>query len=1099
MMLGDQGARDRIESVLDRNLLVEAGAGSGKTTALVGRMVALIRAGAPAESLVAVTFTRKAAGELRERFQDDLERATRKAMRDGDEAAPLLGTALRDIDRVFMGTIHAFCARLLRERPLEAGLDPAFSELTAPRAGTLAREWWEGWLERLANEGDPDPATLGGLGIRPDQLFDTFQVLNEALDVEFPAPVIPAPTPGELRALRGEFEEILEVANGALPREEPEKGWDPMQTALRTVFFMRRSLDWDDPVVLLDALHRLVSTMRRNKPCIYIRWGPRGAGQDPARRLEARLLAWTSPGAPASTVLDQWLAHRYAPALSFARRGAEEFGRFRQRTGQLTFHDLLLLTARLLRRSPEARREAGGRLRQILVDEFQDTDPLQAEILFLLTSDPEDDPEDPPEAGWVEMTPRPGSLFVVGDPKQSIYRFRRADIALYQQVRDRFDPDLGGMGEVLRLTANFRSLPGVTEVVNEVFERPDRFPPLGTERQASFAPLEPQRNEGLDSAGTWVMEIPDRPGDGKAGGPTEEASTLAGWIAGRVAGGERAPSDFMILTRTKRNLARHARALESWGLPVQVSGARVGLQEEIQELTLVLEALADPGNPIQVTAALTGLFLGVDHPSLMEAVDTGVRLDPRVRPTGAGAAVDALNRLRRWWRRSRTVPADVLVAEILADSGLLPWIVGGELGGVRGGALTYALELIRGSGLDGDTSISGALRALTTGLEDEDWEAPLEPGRTGGVRVMNVHKAKGLEAPVVILADPYRIMDHTIRELVDRGSSMTPQGWVEIGVHGSSRGFDVLARPGGWEVLRSGEEEFEAAEETRLLYVAGTRARDELIVVRARDQKKAAASPWAPFHDSLDPAERGLGAVLEAPPERPAFPGDPAALTREAEELARERTRRSEGGIEVRTVTGLVKGGADDPFLEEPDPEPGGPSPERDGPVTPVYLLSRGDATGPGGADWGSAVHAVLEAAARGAGPGELTSLARSALIERDRPVQKGEPEEIEILLATVERVRSSELWERASRSRRRLIEHPFLVEWEPGVLLEGVVDLLFQEEDGWVLVDYKTDRDDAAFAKRRPRYEAQLAHYARAWERLTGDPVKETLIFRVT
>ena len=153
MMLGDQGARDRIESVLDRNLLVEAGAGSGKTTALVGRMVALIRAGAPAESLVAVTFTRKAAGELRERFQDDLERATRKAMRDGDEAAPLLGTALRDIDRVFMGTIHAFCARLLRERPLEAGLDPAFSELTAPRAGTLAREWWEGWLERLANEG----------------------------------------------------------------------------------------------------------------------------------------------------------------------------------------------------------------------------------------------------------------------------------------------------------------------------------------------------------------------------------------------------------------------------------------------------------------------------------------------------------------------------------------------------------------------------------------------------------------------------------------------------------------------------------------------------------------------------------------------------------------------------------------------------------------------------------------------------------------------------------------------------------------------------------------------------------------------------------
>ncbi|MGH7448585.1 MAG: UvrD-helicase domain-containing protein, partial [Longimicrobiales bacterium] len=159
--LPDAAARQRIHTDLTTNLLVEAGAGAGKTTAMVGRMVALVRTGtAQAHQLAAVTFTRKAAAELRERFQTALERELRAALDAGEgDTAARMDTALREIDRAFLGTIHAFCARLLRERPLDAGLDPAFRETLGAEEVRLRRQFWHLHLERLAAAGDP--ALLG--------------------------------------------------------------------------------------------------------------------------------------------------------------------------------------------------------------------------------------------------------------------------------------------------------------------------------------------------------------------------------------------------------------------------------------------------------------------------------------------------------------------------------------------------------------------------------------------------------------------------------------------------------------------------------------------------------------------------------------------------------------------------------------------------------------------------------------------------------------------------------------------------------------------------------------------------------------------------
>ena len=784
---------------------------------------------------------------------------------------------------------------------------------------------------------------------------------------------------------------------------------------------------------------------------------------------------------------DRWLAHRYGPAMGFARRAAEAYARYRHRTGQLSFHDLLRLTAALLRTHPEARRDLGTRFRRLLVDEFQDTDPLQAEILFLLASDPDDAPAE----DWLAATPRPGSLFVVGDPKQSIYRFRRADIALYQEVRDRFDPELGGMGDVLQLTANFRSLPPIADLVNGTFQDPERFPPLSTERQAAFAPMQAHRTGGGPSTGVWRFIVPDAP-DGGSGSAPEESSALAQWISARVLAGERAAGDFMILTRTKRALDTHARALEAWGLPVEVSGSGVGPREELRELLVLLRALADPGDPVKVTAALTGLFFGLDLLQVLELAAGPGGPDPRRPPEGSGAGPEALRRLGRWWQQSRRVPADVLVQAVLADSGLMPWVVAGELGSVRGGVLAYALDLIRGAGLDGDTSLAGALAAVETGLAEEEWEAPLEPGRTGGVRLMNLHKAKGLEAPVVILADPYRRTEYAVRFLVQRTAGREPVGWMEIGTPGTwASQFDTLARPPGWTELQSLEADFEAAEEVRLIYVAASRARDELVVAEPGEAKKLTASPWAILHDGLGGADRRVEGVLVTPPARSELPVEAEALERRAEALDRERSDRGRGGIEIRTVTAVVKGAAE-PVSEGREPDEGEE-------LRPVYHLSPAEGTGPGGADWGSAVHATLEAAARGLDDAALRVAARSALVERDRPVRDGEPTELEILLQVVARVRGSRIWARAQAAQRCLVEHPFLVEWQDGALLEGVVDLLFKEPEGWVLVDYKTDRIDEDFQARLPRYQEQLRHYADAWRRMSGEPVKEALVFRIS
>ena len=1092
----DQEARDRIREDLERTLLVEAGAGSGKTTSLVDRMVALVQSGAcTVDQIAAVTFTRKAAAELRQRFQVKLEEKLAALPPEGPDCERL-GDAIRDLDRAFLGTIHAFCAKMLRERPLEAGLDPGFREVQETEAYRMQRAFWVDFLERLGTDGDPDLVELKRLGIEPDLLQTLFEALDEHPDVDFGFQPADPPDPGEIDAVRARFDELLDRAGRMMKNRDPRGGWDPLGRRIRTLLYRRRAFDWRAQAVFFDALARVHE--RKGKATQY-KWADTSAGKAEAKQLGLDFQAFGAAGSPADRLLRSWWAYRYPVAIRVARRAAKAFARQRKDRGEINFQDLLVLSAALLRDEPGARSDLGKRYRRVLVDEFQDTDPLQAEILVLLASDPETGND------WREVVPRPGALFVVGDPKQSIYRFRRADIALYEFVKDRFK----SFGDVLTLEANFRSLGAIEALVKGVFDREECFAREDTGRQAAFAPLLTQPQKDRDGAGRlmayWVE------GGRQDEIAPDDAARIATEIARLVKAGERQPGDFMVLTRTRKYLSVYARALEDRNLPVEVSGAGVGFEDELAALLLLFRCLADPAHQVHVLGVLSGPLFGITLDRLVAYRDGGGFFTINRPPEADGEVAEALGVLHAWWQRARREPADVTAERLVAETGLFPLAAAGTLGQLRAGALVYLLDAVRGRALEGDTSIAGAVDALETALDWDDAEAPLVPERPNCVQVLNLHRAKGLEANVVVLAAPFGEPNWPPDMRVSRDERGVARGTIPIVIKRGYGRKDVIAQPLTWEADQEIEAAFDQAEKVRLLYVAATRARDELWIARWTGRGRAPKSPWAPVEQwvtteaapGVVPGEAPIAEVVELPlgdpPEADMLDPEtdlaaPVAAVAEAVERTRTPTYR------VDTVTARAKGGAGDTPVT-PDPHPIRTDAFARPPLRPAS----------GGFEWGSVVHAVLSAAGEGTHGEALVQLARDLLIEFERPVDAaGAPTELEVLLALVDSVRGSGIWARAMASRERHTEIPFAVnrgaargngaaaerDAPAPEVLEGVIDLVFKDGNRWVVADYKTDSgDDPDFVERVGQYRAQVDLYAECWEQLTGEVVGERVL----
>ncbi|HUF17578.1 MAG TPA: UvrD-helicase domain-containing protein [Thermoanaerobaculia bacterium] len=1057
-MLDDELVRRAITEELGTTFLVEAAAGTGKTTSLVSRMVSLVREGVAAvDTIAAITFTVKAAAQLRQRFQETLEKARPGS---STEEQRRIDDAIASLDRCFIGTTHAFCARLLRERPVEAGLDPEFTEVDAVEILLLANDFWDRYVEKISLAGLPALDELRACGVNLNELRQGFVDLIEYPDVEIVSTETPRP---DLSYVHRRLSDLLGEIEPHLPSASDGHKQDNFEVLVRELLQKRRTVDDRDPAELVNFLeaadHRSRRPTQRNWPDGQV---AKAFGES-YRDFVVTVLG------PALT---RWREHTHWVAFGILRPALEEFAAERRQTGRLSFQDLLMCARDLLRSHAHVRAYFQRRFTHLLVDEFQDTDPIQAEVMFFLTGEKRD------EKDWRKLRPRPGSLFIVGDPKQSIYRFRRADITTYLQVKDQITAT---DGKVVALVSNFRSNRVVCDWVNDtvgpLFEAAD----VAAGRQAQYSPLAATYEAGI-SSGVYHLETPQQRNDDAA---ASEAMCLAAWIKGSVENGTEIEEngkrrqlmwkDVMLVSWSRLRLDIYADMLERAAIPCEVAGSRgFARGEELRALVPLLRSLVDPDDQVSLVAFLRGPFCGVDDQALYDFVATGGRFRwlRKSEIPGLDRRIErAFATLREAWKESRELPPAATVARLVERLGIAARAAAGERGGTRSGNLLKTISIARSASAEG-ASLAAIVDHLELILEGSDIaEMDIDPDKENAVRLMNLHQVKGLEAPVVFLIDPSPPWEPGSRLFIDRAGDQS-RGFFTLSKK-FGRSTKVLAQPPDWQGMAALDAQFDSAEKRRLLYVAATRAMS-MLVVGSQPLPQGLKGAWGSLVGKLkDP--------LAIPEELPGMASgsvevaEPANFEAAMRSIAQDRERAKSETYSVVPVTKVAHG--DHRQL-----------------VRVEEGLGRG-------MSWGRVLHRLLEAMLKDQSL-DLRSFAENLLKDEER-----EPAEIDDVMMTIEALQQSELWKRVLRSEQRMVEVPFAVMTsakeiglsdDGNTLLHGAIDLVFLEDGIWHIVDYKTDSIEGAgrLESLVEYYAPQVRAYVRFWSEITRQPAKGGLFF---
>ena len=564
--------------------MVEAAAGTGKTTSMVRRMLKLVAEGVcRAEHMAAVTFTRKAAAELRDRFQHEMA-AHIDRWQDSRDANDIqrcqrLRAAASSFGQTFIGTIHSFCAELIRQRPIEFGVNPGFRELEADENKRLMDQAWHENLANMIAAADPLLGELQSLGLETSLLRNCFNNFVEYRDVEdWPSD----PTPSfDLEACQAATRQYIDDMKTLIPSFPTKRGTDALMNRYEQI--VRSSARGFDNQ---PRFFRMLEHFDHNDIARPTLWHDKVVAKLEKQRFDAFRQDIAQPA------LTYWRQRRYQGVVQFVRRALSIHGRLKQIDGTLDFTDLLLITARGLREQPHLRRYFQQRFTHLLVDEFQDTDPIQAEAVVLLSSD------DVNERDWQSCRLRPGALFIVGDPKQSIYRFRRGDIVTYNRVKSIFQ---SSGGEVVSLTENYRSSDELLTWNNELFAT--KFPAQASD----YAPAHTamlcgrQRTVRGELSGIYRLTV-----DSQSKRATEnEAESIARFIRHAIASGQTIErwsttnnrfqlmpvraQDFMIITRVRKRIATYKAALERHGVDCEVSGSNS--HKDHPQLLVLLDVL----------------------------------------------------------------------------------------------------------------------------------------------------------------------------------------------------------------------------------------------------------------------------------------------------------------------------------------------------------------------------------------------------------------------------------------------------------------------------------------------------------------------------
>lgn len=1040
----DYDEREAVRSRLDVTMLVEAAAGTGKTTNLVVRMVNLVRTGrARASTIAAITFTVKAAAYLREQFQENVE----AALRTGEDTDPLRA-ALQEIDRGFIGTTHAFCARLLRERPVEAGLDPEFEELDEPVAKQITAEFWNRWYDEESFAGNPLLVEARDVGLDRKTLRTAFARIVEYPDVVLVSQRTKRP---DLRSVCERLCKLIDQIEPHLPTDADREEPDQFEQMIVKLIRLRSSSDLDDP---FDQFALLDEGDHITRKATLKRW-PDGAT---AKRLYQTYASFATT--EIRPVVRQWREHVHGIALDVLRPAAAAFAAERRKNGTLTFQDLLVCARDMLRDHPTVRRYFQRRFTHVLVDEFQDTDPLQAEVLFYLTG------EDVNEKNWRKLKPRPGSLFIVGDPKQSIYRFRRADITTYLDVRDRIDAT---GGEIRQLSTNFRSAPAICTFVNEAFRSLFTQADVDAGRQARHVDLVPF-HKSESAVGVYSLETPADSNNVMA---EAEAESVGRWIL-RSVGKELRSSDILLVSWQTPRLSFYARVFERLGIPYEITGSKAFSDIDALERAMpLLQAIVDPDDEVSIVAFLRGPLNGADDDALYRFVRAEGKFWPFADvPEGTDERIaQGLRVIREGIDDARRHPPAAAIDRLFDRLGLLPLTASAERPGTRSGNLLLALNIARESSARGE-SLAAIVEQFAELLESDPapdiGELDVDPARKDAVRLMNLHQVKGLEAAVVFLIDPADEHDFDIDLFVDRrdeesrGHFVVTRAW---GPHGKK----LLGVPPGWDGYEQTEEEFKRAEKMRLLYVAATRAK-RMLIVGFRTTAKGIRGAWRELagrvRDRL-PMPREVAPASSTPP--------PVArrFSEVQAEIASRFAAASQTSYSVLPITKVAH-------------------------ANHAELVRAEEGLGKG-MSWGRVLHRLFEAMLRDESL-DIRLYAENLLKDEERDVV-----ELAEVMRVVDVVQSSPLWQRAKSADERYVEIPFALkvraaelglEGPPETLLHGTIDLVFREKNEWFVVDYKTDLTANRLPALTEYYAPQVRLYADFWSRLVRAPTRGGLFF---
>ena len=835
--LSDAEARERIRTSLHESLIVEASAGTGKTTELVKRLVEVLAAGRTTiEHIAAVTFTNKAAGEMKLRLREELDLSRLEAARqpaEGDRKE-FLEDALERLEEASIGTIHSFCAQILRERPVEAGVDPGFEELSEQEAYRIYKRSFRAWLEARLGEDSPGLrrafarlAWRDGWDDSPalEQLERAGWKLIEWRDY-------PAPWRRDPFGRESEIDTLARMTRDlAAMSRNPRRVNDELYLGLAPV---RALADWIEQAEAVskrdyDGLEgRLLKLGRELRKGTKKGRGEYGGGvvREELAAERDELTLW----------IEEFRVRANADLAALLREEMqgllEEYAERKSRMGKLDFVDLLCLTRDLLRDQQDVRQYLQRHFTHLFVDEFQDTDPVQMEIIEMLA---DGDPG--------------GKLFLVGDPKQSIYKFRRADLVLYRDVRQRLEER--GVGFVT-LKKSFRSVPNLQHFVNTSFET--EMSGDVENGQADWAPLERHREEIPGRPSVIVLPVP-RPykmrlsKEAVAKSLPDAIAAFVDWVVNESGWGYK-ERDIAVLFR-KRNYGKVdlqrevVRALEARDVPHLVAGSKsFHKREEVETLRAALTAIEWPDDELNVFAALKGSLFAIPDEKLLLYRHEHGRLYPlRSEATEFPEVDDALRLLGKLHRSRNYKPFAATVHELLeatrAHAGFLLRPGGQQILA----NVSRVAELARTFEMTGGVSFRGFVEDLAAQAErGEASEAPVLEEDSDGVRLMTLHSAKGLEFPVVILAD-----------LTTGLSRNEPEAYVNT--EKKLCAMELLGCAPR-ELLDRREEEArkERAEGVRVAYVAATRARDVLVVPAVGDEAFPSDSWLGPLNKAIYPA-----------------------------------------------------------------------------------------------------------------------------------------------------------------------------------------------------------------------------------------------------